>query len=222
MSTCSMALRNRVTPFGEIVSVPERGTMVGNRGVLHDDEKQIVRTSHVRRWIACVLEWKGIRRQVMTPRRYTELFFLDEATAIAAGHRPCFECRRNAALEFQRRWAQAFGKLSLADDMDRVLGADRRVRGGGKVTFMAPLRDLPDGTFITAEGSAWLLLGSRLLRWTPGGYDGATPLRPASAVVLTPRSMVAVLRAGYRPGLHRSAAGATDDEVRDAAPLARR
>jgi hypothetical protein len=214
-------LQNRVTPFGEIVSVPERGTMFGNRGVLHDDRKQIVRTSHVRRWICCVLEWKGIRRKVMTPRRYTELFFLDEATAIAAGHRPCFECRRKDALEFQRRWVEANGAPAMADDMDRVLGADRRVRGGGKVTFVASLGDLPDATFVAREGAAWLLLSGRLLRWTPAGYAEATRAR-GSADVLTPRSMVAVLRAGYRPALHRTATGATDDEVRDAPPLARR
>jgi len=217
-----MVLQNRVTPFGEIVAVPERGTMLGNRGVLHDDAKRIVRTSHVRRWTCCVLEWKGIRRKVMTPRRYTELFFLDEATAIAAGHRPCFECRRKDAVEFQRFWVEAFGGRALADDMDRVLGADRRVRGGGKVTFSAALHELPDGTFIAREGGAWLLLDGRLLRWTPAGYADATPARAGSVEVLTPRSMVAVLRAGYRPALHRSATGAADDEVRDAAPLARR
>ncbi len=196
--------------------------MFGNRGVLHDDRKQIVRTQHVRRWISCVLEWKGIRRNVMTPRRYTELFFLDEATAIAAGHRPCFECRRKDAVEFQRFWAEAIGVPALADDMDRVLGADRRVPGGGKVTFSAPLGELPDRTFVAREGAAWLLLDGKLIRWTPGGYDGAVPAPAGRALVLTPRSMVAVLRAGYRPGLHRSATGAADDEVRDPPPLARR
>ena len=222
MSTCTVALQNRVTPFGEIVATPERGTMFGNRGVLHDDGKRIVRTSAVRRWICCVLQWKGIRRMVMTPRRYTELFFLDEATALAAGHRPCFECRRKDAVAFQRFWAEAIGVPALADDMDRVLGADRRVRGGGKVTFVAPLGELPDRTFIARDASAWLLLDRRLLRWTPGGYDGAMPARDGRVEVLTPRSMVAILRAGYRPALHASAAGAADDEVRDPTPLARR
>src|SRR5262245_18420960 len=112
--------------------------MLGNRGVLHDDHKRIVRTSQVRRWICCVLEWKGIRRTIMKPRSYTELFFLDEATALAAGHRPCFECRREAALDFQRAWAKAFGALARADDMDRVLAADRTAR------YTADVRGLPD------------------------------------------------------------------------------
>src|ERR1700722_20021084 len=104
-----MPLRDRVTPFGELVAIPERGTMLGNRGVLHDEHRTIVRTSQVRRWICCVLEWKTIRRTIMRPRSYTELFFLDEATALAAGHRPCFECRRRAALEYQVSWAKALG-----------------------------------------------------------------------------------------------------------------
>ena len=128
-----MPLRNRVTPFGELVAIPERGTMLGNRGILHDERREIVRTSHVRRWICCVLEFKGIRRTVMKPRSYTELFFLDEATALAAGHRPCFECRRRAALDFQSAWVKALGGPAMADDMDRVLSVDRRVRGSRRV-----------------------------------------------------------------------------------------
>ena len=115
-----MPLQNRVTPFGAIVATPERGTMVGNRGVLHDDERRLVRPWRLRRWICCVLEFKGIRRTVMSPRRWTELFFLDEATAFAAGHRPCFECRRASALAYQAAWARAFGlrELPKADAMD--------------------------------------------------------------------------------------------------------
>jgi hypothetical protein len=222
MSTWTMPLQNRVTPFGEIIATPERGTMLGNRGILHDEEKRLVRTSHVRRWLACVLEWKGIRRTLMRPRSYTELFFLDEATAFAAGHRPCFECRRKDALEFQRCWAEAFGAKALADDMDRVLGADRRVRGGGKVTFVAEMRALPDATFIARDGSAWLVHAGRMLRWTPGAYAEVAPVCPGKVEVLTPRAMVEVLRAGYRPALHRSAAGAANDEVRDAPSLAGR
>jgi len=104
-----MPLRNRVTPFGDLVAVPDRGALMGNRGVLHDDERRIVRFSQGRRWIACLTDVKGRRRPLMTPGRYTELFFLDEATALAAGHRPCWECRRADALRFRDAWARAAG-----------------------------------------------------------------------------------------------------------------
>jgi hypothetical protein len=199
-------LRNRVTPFGGIVATPERGTMMGNRGILHDDCREIVRTTQVRRWICCVLSFKGIRRVVMRPRSYTELFFLDEATALAAGHRPCFECRRSAALAFQSAWAQALGGCATADEMDRVLEAERRVpRTGLKRTYEAEARSLPDGAVIALEGRAWLVLHGRLLRWTPAGYADAAPLASETVDVLTPRSTTEVLRAGYAPGIHVSA-----------------
>ncbi len=200
-----MPLRNRVTPFGELVAIPERGTMLGNRGILHDERREIVRTSHVRRWICCVLEFKGIRRTVMKPRSYTELFFLDEATALAAGHRPCFECRRRAALDFQSAWVKALGGPAMADDMDRVLSVDRRVRGGRKKTYVADVAGVPDGAFIVRDGAAWLLHEGKGLPWTPAGY-GRPEARGSGAVeVLTPRAIVAVLGAGYAPRVHASA-----------------
>jgi hypothetical protein len=198
-----MPFRNRVTPFGEIIATPERGTMFGNRGILHDDRKRIVRVSQVRRWICCVLSFKGIRRTIMTPRSYTELFFLDEATALAAGHRPCFECRRQAAREFQSAWAKAFGVLAKADEMDRVLDEDR-----AKV-HLADARGLPDGTFVAKGSVAWLVRDGRLLRWTPGGYTDAERLGAGRLQVITPRATVRVLRAGYVPGFHASALQAT-------------
>jgi hypothetical protein len=199
-------LRNRVTPFGEIVATPERGTMMGNRGVLHDDHRELVRTSQVRRWICCVLSFKGIRRVVMKPRSYTELFFLDEATALAAGHRPCFECRRAAALEYQAAWLRAFGVHAMADDMDRVLDAERRApRSGTKRTYEERARDLPDGTMVVRDARAWLVLGGHLVAWAPGGYGDAAPLPSGLVDVLTPRPTTSVLRAGYTPGLHPSA-----------------
>jgi hypothetical protein len=199
-------LRNRVTPFGDIVATPERGTVMGNRGVLHDDHKELVRTSQVRRWICCVLSFKGIRRVVMKPRSYTELFFLDEATALAAGHRPCFECRRAAALEFQAAWLRASGVHAMADDMDRVLDAERRApRSRTKRTYEADARDLPDGAMIVRDSRAWLVLGGRVLLWTPGGYADTAPLPDGIVDVLTPPSTTNVLRAGYCAGLHPSA-----------------
>src|SRR5258708_37657421 len=165
-----MPLRNRVTPFGDIIATPERGTMFGNRGILHDERKEIVRTSQVRRWLCCVLEFKGIRRTLMKPHSYTELFFLDEATAFAAGHRPCFECRRQAARDFQSSWAKAHGGVPRADEMDLVLASDRRLRGGRKKTYVARVGSLPDGAFVVRDGAAWLPREGRLRRWTPPGY----------------------------------------------------
>jgi hypothetical protein len=197
-------LQNRVTPFGEIVATPERGTMLGNRGILHDEHKRIVRTSQVRRWICCVLVRKGIHRTIMKPRSYTELFFLDEATAFAAGHRPCFECRRASALAYQAAWRKALGGEATADEMDRILASQRRSRGGGKKTYASAMRGLPDGTFVFRDGAAWLLHQGKLLRWTAGGYAGARDPGAGSTEVLTPPATVAVLRAGYLPDVHPS------------------
>jgi hypothetical protein len=199
-----MPLRNRVTPWGEIVAVPERGTMLGNRGILHDEHQDLVRTSQVRRWLTCVLEFKGIRRTVMSPHRYTELFFLDEATALSAGHRPCCECRREEYRRFQDCWHQAFGIRPGADEMDSALQQDRRLRGR-KVTYQGRLADLPDGTFFERAGQAWLLHDSWARLWSPAGYLRREPPSDGTVTVLTPRSTVAVLRAGYQPLLHHSA-----------------
>jgi hypothetical protein len=209
-----MPLRNRVTPYGEIVAIPERGTMFGNRGVLHDDHRRLVRTSQLRRWLCCVLEFKGIHRVVMTPRRYTELFFLDEATALSAGHRPCFECRRRAALAFQACWLARIGGPAMADHMDHRLSADRRARGGGRITFVAPdAARLPAGAFLAHDGHPWLVTADGgMRRWTPAGYDGGPrPLPTGAVTVLTPRATVEVLHAGYRPQLHPSAAPGGDE-----------
>ena len=205
-----MPLRNRVTPYGEIVATPERGTMMGNRGILHDDRKQLVRTTQVRGWLCCVTSFKGIRRVIMKPHSYTELFFLDEATAFAAGHRPCFECRRGSALAFQAAWTRVLGGRSMAGEIDRVLDHERRVpRIGKKRTYEADARSLPDGTMVARDGSAWLVLGGRLLRWTPAGYAERTHLGDGLLEVLTPSSTTQVLRAGYSPGIHVSASAFT-------------
>jgi hypothetical protein len=209
-----MPLRNRVTPFGDIIATPERGTMLGNRGILHDERRRIVRTSQVRRWICCVLQFKGIRRTLMKPGSYTELFFLDEATAFAAGHRPCFECRRQAALDVQSCWAKAHGALARADEMDLVLASERRLRGGQKKTTVADVRSLPDGTFVACDGAAWLLYAGRLLRWTPAGYADSRDVGAGAIEVLTPPATTAVLRAGYAVQVHASAAAAGSDRAR--------
>jgi hypothetical protein len=202
-----MPLQNRVTPFGEIVAVPERGTLMGNRGVLHDDDGRLVRSWQVRRWIACRTAFRGRRRQVLQPHSWTELFFLDEATAFAAGHRPCAECRNADYQRFKAAWAVGIGTPNGADEMDTVLHADRLEGRGAhqrKRTYWEQMARLPDGAFIHLDGSAWLLWHGQLLEWSAGGYRRRRlPLPAANPVeVLTPRSLVTVLRSGYQLEAH--------------------
>jgi hypothetical protein len=194
--------RNRVTPFGEIVAIAERGTLMGNRGVIHSDDGSHKREWQVRRWIACRLEFKGRRRAVRQPRRWTELFFLDEATALAAGHRPCAECRR----EDYRRWQAAWpGEDAHADAMDLVLHADR-LDGRAKRTYDARLGELPDGVMVERGGAAFLVAGGGLRAWSPAGYGAAEAAGPDGRVrVLTPRSTVATIDRGYAVAVHPSA-----------------
>jgi hypothetical protein len=204
-----MSLQNRVTPFGELVAVEGRGLLMGNRGILHDEARRIVRAWQVRRWIACRTEFRGRRRQLMQPHSYTELFFLDEATAFAAGHRPCAECRHADYQRFKAAWALAHGGPATATQMDDVLHADR-LEGRGphqrQRTLQAKVASLPDGTYIKIEGSAWLLWHGQLLAWSAAGYTGRWPAPTAGEVeVLTPPALVAVIRAGYVPGIHPSA-----------------
>jgi len=204
-----MPLQNRVTPFGEIVAVPEQGTLMGNRGILHDDAGHIVRSYQVRRWIACRTAFRGRHRHLLQPHSYTELFFLDEATAFAAGHRPCAECRYADYQRFKVAWAVAVGAPNGADEMDAVLHADRLEGRGAhqyKRTYWEQLTSLPEGAFIRLDGSAWLLWGEQLLEWSAGGYRAKRSLLPATSrvEVLTPRSLVAVLRAGYQLEVHPS------------------
>ena len=200
-----MPLQNRVTPFGEIAALPGRGDMMGNRGILHDEHRRIVRPWQVRRWIACVLEFRGRTRAVMQPHRYTELFFLDEAAAFAAGHRPCAECRNPDYKRFRGLWLGRFGGHANAGEMDDALHA-ARLAGRAKRTYRAELRKLPDGAYVAIDGKAWLVWDAALLEWSDGGYGARRP-RPARAEVevLTPEPAVAVLAAGYRPTVHSSA-----------------
>lgn len=200
-----MPLQNRVTPFGEIAALPGRGLLMGNRGILHDDRRRIVRPSQCRRWITCVLTYKGIHRTIMRPHSYTELFFLDEATALSAGHRPCAECRRSDYNRFKASWQACHGGEVSADIMDLQLHTER---GGGrrKRTYRATLSELPDGAFIALDGAAWLLWNGELHAWSDGGYTERRALRgPREVDVLTPPSTVAVISAGYRPTVHPDA-----------------
>ena len=196
-----MTLQNRVTPFGDIVATPERGLLMGNRGILHDDCRTLGRRRWAHKaWICCVTEFRGRRRQVMTPGRYTELFFLDEAVALAAGHRPCFECRREAAKAYAAGW----GGSPRAGELDRALHAER-LDGRRQRMHRYEATALPDGAFVCLRGVAWLVKGPLLLRYTPAGYDAAIE-RPAGPVeVLTPPASLRALSAGYAPLLHPSA-----------------
>lgn len=200
-----MPLQNRVTPFGEIVALEGRGLVMGNRGVLHDDGRRIVRSLQVRRWIACRIEFRGRKRTIMAPKRYTELFFLDEATALSAGHRPCRECRYADYRRFRSLWEGCFGGPASADAMDLQLHRER-LAGREKCTYRSDAGALPDGTYVALAGDAWLVWGDELLAWSGTGYAKRKP-RPArmEVDVLTPRSIVAVLAAGYRPAVHPSA-----------------
>lgn len=193
-----MALQNRVTPFGDIIATPARGIFTGNRGILHGaDRVMSARRWTSRAWITCTCDWKGVRRKVMTGRTWTELFFLDEATALAAGHRPCFLCRRADALRFQA----AFPAAPAAPDMDRVLHGERLERRGKRLHPL-PMTDLPTGVMAVAGETAWLWAG-RWLLWAAEGYRLA-PV-PAFDGMLTPPSTLTALRAGYAPVLHPTA-----------------
>jgi hypothetical protein len=208
-----MPKQNRVTPFGSILAMPERGTFMGNRGVLHDNEGRIKRTWQVKRWIVCVLEFKGRKRKVMAPGRYTELFFLDEATALAAGHRPCAECRRERFNAFRTAWlaanAGSGSQLPTATEIDNRLHLERIGPDSSKRLFTTGLDALPDGVFIKVERwgeNAFLVWGDWLLAWSPGGYHERRPRPTGEAVLtLTPESTVGAIRAGYAPVVHASA-----------------
>ena len=203
-----MPLQNRVDPFGELLADPARGAFMGNRGGrFHTDARTLTaRRWASRQWICCVLDFKGRRRDVWG-RYYTELFFLDEVTALAAGHRPCFECRRNDATDFAARWERAFQLAArpYAPEMDDVLHAER-LDGRVKRVHRRKLDDLPDGAMIALDGEIYALRGASLLHWTPQGYDSRRR-RPRGMTVdaLTPPAIMAVLKAGYRPQWHPTA-----------------
>ncbi|WP_165064817.1 hypothetical protein [Paludisphaera rhizosphaerae] len=198
-----MPRRNRVAPDGVILAAPDRGTFMGNRGKLHDAEGRICRDWRVQRWLICDLDFNERRRTVMAPDRYTELFFLDEATALAAGHRPCFECRRPRFLAFQSAMEAGLGAPSLAaSDIDDRLHRERLTPEGAKRTFVADLERLPDGVFVALRGRPHLVSGESIFAWSFGGYSEPRPRPAGQVVVLTPPSTVAALAAGYRPVLH--------------------
>jgi len=203
-----MTLQNRVTPFGELVASPARGLFMGNRGGrFHTEAKTLMLRNWVSaQWICCTLDYRGRRRDVWG-HSYTEVFFLDEPTVLAAGHRPCFECRRKDALHFASKWQEAcrlYARPS-AGEMDSVLQRER-LQGRTKRLHRRNIEDLPDGTFVALEEGAFAVRGDALLGWTPDGYQaGKRRPRGGAVDVLTPPSILAVLSAGYRPHWHPSA-----------------
>lgn len=193
-------LRNRVTPFGEIIATPHRGSLMGNRGCLHDAAGNIVRYEHPERaaWISCVLDWPGVRRQLMQPECYTELFFLDEATALAAGHRPCGECRPDALIAFKQAWARAYGLSRLP----KVASIDAELRRTPALSDRSEIAvaDLPNGAMASVRGTdAWLRWNGRWYRWSFAGYEEGAGTPAPSLIPLTPVPILAVLSEGYRP-----------------------
>lgn len=207
-----MPRQNRVTPFSTLIAASARGTLMGNRGCLHDDQNHIRRQFLGKRWIICLLEFKGRKRSIMTPGHYTELFFLDEATGLAAGHRPCAECQRDRFNLFRETWAKANPGLSEisrpgADAIDAVLHQERIMENTQANRFCSSIENLPDGVFVTDdEQTAYLVLKNKLLRWSPSGYEHATVADlHYPARILTPASVVLTLNAGYPVSIHPSA-----------------
>jgi hypothetical protein len=202
-----MHLQNRVTPFGEIVAISQRGMFTGNRGIIHDPATKTLlnRRWTSKAWLVCSCEYKGRRRIVMAGRSWTELFFLDEAVAFAAGHRPCFACRREAAQRFREFWAAAKGEpVPSAAAIDTVLHRERLEHGRKLVhPITGPLATLPDGATVVVAGAAFTLHSGQAYRWTNEGYVPAERLAHADGL-LTPPSTLMALGAGYRPALHPS------------------
>jgi len=203
-----MPLQNRVDPFGELFAAPARGLFMGNRGGrFHTDTQELTARRWVsRQWICCLTKFKGRQREVWG-RFYTELFFLDEPTAFAAGHRPCFECRRKDAEVFAEYWRKAHGLRSRprAAEMDEVLHHER-LNGRAKRLHRRKIETLPDGAFITLDGAAFAIRDNVLLRWPADGYDARLPRpRQVTVDVLTPPAVLGVLAAGYQPRWHPSA-----------------
>jgi len=204
-----MPLQNRVDPFGELLADPARGAFMGNRGGrFHTDARTLTaRRWASRQWICCMLAFKGRHRDVWG-RFYTELFFLDELTALAAGHRPCFECRRRDADSFAEFWriAHRLRRRPHAAEMDHLLHRER-LQGRAKRRHRRSIDGLPDGAVIALDDAAFAVRGDALLRWTPDGYRARVP-RPRGTVVgvLTPPAILNVLAAGYQPHWHRTAA----------------
>ncbi|WPU95045.1 hypothetical protein SNE25_05845 [Mucilaginibacter sabulilitoris] len=198
-------LQNRVDPLGNIIKTPERGAWLGNRGVIHNEQKEIIRPFKIKAWITCVLEFRGRYRKVMTPDRWTELFFLDEATAFSAGHRPCFQCRYADHIRFKEFWLKGnpqygFDMKTPVARIDDILQSERIAADKSKVTYEENPKALPDGTLVLYKDKPHLFKQNQLFLWSPGGYGNPIVLPEAEKLtVLTPRSFVNMFSEGYIP-----------------------
>nr|WP_298378486.1 hypothetical protein [uncultured Halomonas sp.] len=207
-----MPLQNRVDPFGRLQAVEARGSLLGNRGQLHDADKSVIRSWKSRAWVTCALEYGDIQRTIFSPNSYSELFFLDEATAFSAGHRPCGSCRHQRYREFKANWLAANPKAELGEKpsiaaIDKVLHIERAARAGGKLTFEAAIDTLPFGTFIEWDGTASIVAAGKLLPWSFHGYGQpvSMPKTGLKVTVLTPESIVRLFKHGFQPHVHETA-----------------
>jgi hypothetical protein len=192
-----MPLQNRVNPYGEICFSAKRGNYMGNRGCLHNGEQKIFKHHQLKRWIICLLEFKTYYRKVMTKGRYTELFFWDEATAFAAGHRPCAECQRSRFVEFRNTWREANEQPTLSTiDMDSFLHNERLSEN--KIWHF--IDELPDGVFVELVDKSYLVKDKKLYEWTFGGYRKSETITTERKLkVLTPNSLVKTFQNGFQP-----------------------
>jgi hypothetical protein len=207
-----MPLQNRVDPWGKLNAVSAKGALLGNRGILHNDNKEIVTQWRSKAWITCQIEFKGRESPAFAPDSYSQLFFVDEATAFAAGHRPCAECRRERFNEFKAAWMDANHDLLQGEnptivDIDKVIHTERVSDEKLKRTYAEKLGSLPAGTMIEVDGSPLLVWRGKLMRWSFEGYSKSGVLLPSSTVVqvLTPASVVRVFASGLTPQVHLSA-----------------
>jgi hypothetical protein len=198
-------MQNRVDPYGNIIETSARGHWMGNRGILHNEHQKIIRPYKLKAWLTCLLQFNGRKRTIMSPRRYTELFFWDEATAFAAGHRPCFECRRNDFNRFKAFWivgnaGHGFDLNTSINEFDKILHRERLTPGGAKAFYEADINALPNGCFIEFNNKPHVILKGLMFPWSPFGYGKGIACLPGCVVkVLTPKSIVNTFIAGYSP-----------------------
>ena len=205
-----MPYQNKVDPWGKIHAVKSKGLFLGNRGIIHNENQDIIATHRIKGWVTCLLEFKGRKREIMSPNSYTELFFLDEATALSAGHRPCAECRRSRYYEFKKKWLDANedllkGERPSAANIDRIIH-EERIHNKEKVTYWSALFKLPNGVIIEIDSKPYLIWEHKLFEWSFSGYiESKKEYNKSDEVkVLTPKSYVKMLSNGYVPELHKS------------------
>jgi hypothetical protein len=204
-----MPLQNRINPMGELEAIKSRGAFLGNRGIIHNEQKKIISSFKIKGWVTCRLEFKGRKRELMAKGRYTELFFLDEATALSAGHRPCAECRRKRYNEFKLKWLQANESLLINDStsiasIDKIIHQDR-IYKKQKVTYQDKMNLLPKGTMIQINSINYLIWNNKVFKWTFEGYEISNiDITNNNVIVLTPKSYVEMFKKGFVPTVHNS------------------